>query len=269
MSEFSSDQIAGIERDKSYLGGKNNFYFWSSIFFFEIKEEITGQFSKNGLAFRDAFELFDRTGAGTIAYKECSSLARCFGYSPTDAFVKSKISFFSSHFLIFQTFSVAATEWLKWKQNWAKKTWKRKWSPSTSSFLISGTSPRLPIQETTKTSSRDSRSSTRTARVLSGIFHSINVKLKCSKLRRAPTRAHLTRWKNDWRWSREALRRTRRQQRRSQLRHLHQDPHVRQAGHLVSRKRRISKIFLQKLWPFLKKYSKFWGNFVFFYPVLL
>ncbi|CAG5111116.1 Oidioi.mRNA.OKI2018_I69.chr2.g5450.t1.cds [Oikopleura dioica] len=43
-------------------------------------------------AFRDAFELFDRTGAGTIAYKECSSLARCFGYSPTDAFVKNLLS---------------------------------------------------------------------------------------------------------------------------------------------------------------------------------
>ncbi|CBY13687.1 unnamed protein product [Oikopleura dioica] len=51
------------------------------------------EFSSDQIAaFRDAFELFDRTGAGTIAYKECSSLARCFGYSPTDAFVKNLLS---------------------------------------------------------------------------------------------------------------------------------------------------------------------------------
>merc|ERR1712050_159575 len=39
-------------------------------------------------AFRDAFELFDRTGEGKIVWQECSSLARCFGYNPTNAYVQ-------------------------------------------------------------------------------------------------------------------------------------------------------------------------------------
>merc|ERR1712242_287626 len=38
--------------------------------------------------FKDAFELFDRTGEGVIAWSECSSLARCFGFNPTDSKVK-------------------------------------------------------------------------------------------------------------------------------------------------------------------------------------
>ena len=38
--------------------------------------------------FKDAFELFDRTGEGVIAWGECSSLARCFGFNPTDLKVK-------------------------------------------------------------------------------------------------------------------------------------------------------------------------------------
>merc|ERR1712176_587616 len=38
--------------------------------------------------FKDAFELFDRTGEGVIAWNECSSLARCFGFNPTDTKVK-------------------------------------------------------------------------------------------------------------------------------------------------------------------------------------
>merc|ERR1712131_208199 len=38
--------------------------------------------------FKDAFELFDRTGEGVIPYNQCSSLARCFGYNPTDTSVK-------------------------------------------------------------------------------------------------------------------------------------------------------------------------------------
>ena len=40
------------------------------------------------LEFKDAFELFDRTGEGVIPYNQCSSLARCFGYNPTDTSVK-------------------------------------------------------------------------------------------------------------------------------------------------------------------------------------
>ena len=40
------------------------------------------------LEFKDAFELFDRTGEGVIAWNECSSLARCFGFNPTDTKVK-------------------------------------------------------------------------------------------------------------------------------------------------------------------------------------
>ena len=45
---------------------------------------------RNGffLEFKDAFELFDRTGEGVIPYNQCSSLARCFGYNPTDTSVK-------------------------------------------------------------------------------------------------------------------------------------------------------------------------------------
>lgn len=39
-------------------------------------------------AFKDAFELFDRTGEGKITWSECSSLARCFGYNPTNAYVQ-------------------------------------------------------------------------------------------------------------------------------------------------------------------------------------
>ncbi|CBY32599.1 unnamed protein product [Oikopleura dioica] len=43
-------------------------------------------------AFKDAFELFDRTGEGKIAWKDCASLARCFGYNPTNAFVLNLLS---------------------------------------------------------------------------------------------------------------------------------------------------------------------------------
>ena len=32
--------------------------------------------------------MFDRTGEGVIPYNQCSSLARCFGYNPTDTSVK-------------------------------------------------------------------------------------------------------------------------------------------------------------------------------------
>ena len=62
MSEFTEDQLDGKpQRLKSFLMGF--------------------------LAFKDAFELFDRTGEGKIAWKDCASLARCFGYNPTNAFV--------------------------------------------------------------------------------------------------------------------------------------------------------------------------------------
>ncbi|CAG5102547.1 Oidioi.mRNA.OKI2018_I69.chr1.g352.t1.cds [Oikopleura dioica] len=34
--------------------------------------------------FKDAFELFDKTGEGMIKYGECVNLARCFGYNPSE-----------------------------------------------------------------------------------------------------------------------------------------------------------------------------------------
>ena len=53
------------------------------------KEILIGRiFEKTFLEFKDAFELFDRTGEGVIAWNECSSLARCFGFNPTDTKVK-------------------------------------------------------------------------------------------------------------------------------------------------------------------------------------
>lgn len=62
MSEFTEDQLDGKPQRHS-------------LFIIEF------------LAFKDAFELFDRTGEGKIAWKDCASLARCFGYNPTNAFV--------------------------------------------------------------------------------------------------------------------------------------------------------------------------------------
>merc|ERR1712147_346465 len=38
--------------------------------------------------FKDAFELFDRTGEGGVKWVECAPLARCFGFNPTDAKVR-------------------------------------------------------------------------------------------------------------------------------------------------------------------------------------
>ena len=38
--------------------------------------------------FKDAFELFDRTGEGVVKWVECAPLARCFGFNPTDAKVR-------------------------------------------------------------------------------------------------------------------------------------------------------------------------------------
>ena len=38
--------------------------------------------------FKDAFELFDRTGEGVVKWIECAPLARCFGFNPTDAKVR-------------------------------------------------------------------------------------------------------------------------------------------------------------------------------------
>ena len=68
MSEFTEDQLDG-------------------------KPQRLVIFSKCAfLAFKDAFELFDRTGEGKIAWKDCASLARCFGYNPTNAFVLNLLS---------------------------------------------------------------------------------------------------------------------------------------------------------------------------------
>ena len=39
-------------------------------------------------AFRDAFELFDRSGGqGLVQWTECANLSRCFGYNPTNKYV--------------------------------------------------------------------------------------------------------------------------------------------------------------------------------------
>merc|ERR1711887_179754 len=38
--------------------------------------------------FKDAFELFDRTGEGVVKWAECAPLARCFGFNPTDSKVR-------------------------------------------------------------------------------------------------------------------------------------------------------------------------------------
>ena len=38
--------------------------------------------------FKDAFELFDKTGTGIIPYSECANLARCFGYDPLESTVR-------------------------------------------------------------------------------------------------------------------------------------------------------------------------------------
>ena len=40
--------------------------------------------------FKDAFELFDRTGEGIIGYNQCCNVARCFGYNPTEYGVQRK-----------------------------------------------------------------------------------------------------------------------------------------------------------------------------------
>ena len=40
------------------------------------------------LEFKDAFELFDRTGEGIIPFSECAALARCFGFNPLDSHVR-------------------------------------------------------------------------------------------------------------------------------------------------------------------------------------
>ena len=46
---------------------------------------------KNILEFKDAFELFDRTGDGIIGYDQCVDVARCFGYNPTEYGLKGKL----------------------------------------------------------------------------------------------------------------------------------------------------------------------------------
>ena len=47
------------------------------------------EFTKEQIAaFRDAFELFDRSGGqGLVQWTECANLSRCFGYNPTNKYV--------------------------------------------------------------------------------------------------------------------------------------------------------------------------------------
>jgi len=43
------------------------------------------EFTEEQIAeFKDAFELFDKTGQGLIKYNECANFARCFGYNPAE-----------------------------------------------------------------------------------------------------------------------------------------------------------------------------------------
>lgn len=73
--EFTEDQIDG--KIEIFMGNEYGFGFSVIARFFNFFSE-----------FKDAFELFDRTGEGVIPYNQCSSLARCFGYNPTDTSVK-------------------------------------------------------------------------------------------------------------------------------------------------------------------------------------
>ena len=46
------------------------------------------------LEFKDAFELFDKTGQGLIKYNECANFARCFGYNPAEYTVQGEFALF-------------------------------------------------------------------------------------------------------------------------------------------------------------------------------
>merc|ERR1712019_181247 len=53
-----------------------------------ISELRMSEFTKEQIAaFRDAFELFDRSGEGMVEWTECANMARCFGYNPTNKYV--------------------------------------------------------------------------------------------------------------------------------------------------------------------------------------
>jgi len=50
---------------------------------------MSAEFTKEQIAaFKDAFELFDTSGKGMIAWNEAANLARCFGYNPLDSFMR-------------------------------------------------------------------------------------------------------------------------------------------------------------------------------------
>ena len=74
-----------------------NFYFCVRNYHFEENFSCFGKswntFAINNYIiseFKDAFELFDRTGEGIIAYDQCANLARCFGYNPSEYTVRGK-----------------------------------------------------------------------------------------------------------------------------------------------------------------------------------
>merc|ERR1712149_164676 len=53
------------------------------------KIEMAHEFTEEQIEeFKDAFELFDRTGEGIIGYNQCCDVARCFGFNPTQFGVK-------------------------------------------------------------------------------------------------------------------------------------------------------------------------------------
>ena len=54
-----------------------------------MADQTQHNFTEDEIAeFKDAFELFDKTGTGIIPYSECANLARCFGYDPLDSHVR-------------------------------------------------------------------------------------------------------------------------------------------------------------------------------------
>ena len=114
MSEFSKDQIAGKWSACNCLGIK----LWRKT----IKNSPR-KFS----AFRDAFELFDRSGEGMVEWTECANMARCFGYNPTNKYVLSK--FFSRTYALYTKYMYKV---LMLFVSWVKIVWRE----SVSKYLM-------------------------------------------------------------------------------------------------------------------------------------
>ena len=55
---------------------------------YETKNDYVSEMNIWFSEFKDAFELFDRTGDGIVAWDQCAPLARCFGYNPSEYTLK-------------------------------------------------------------------------------------------------------------------------------------------------------------------------------------